>query len=122
GPAPACRCPSSAGSSVARCAATSIETRRSPRRCSMDSDRPRTIGVVTTSRADYSYYRPILRRIVGTPGLRLRLFVTGMHVSETFGLTAAVIEQDGFEIAERVDMLVDGDSPEAVGVSIGTGV
>jgi UDP-hydrolysing UDP-N-acetyl-D-glucosamine 2-epimerase len=88
----------------------------------MASDRPRAIGVVTTSRADYSYYRPILRRIVETPELRLRLFVTGMHMSETFGLTAAAIEQDGFEIAERVEMLVDGDSPEAVAVSIGAGV
>jgi UDP-hydrolysing UDP-N-acetyl-D-glucosamine 2-epimerase len=88
----------------------------------MVSERPRTVGVVTTSRADYSYYRPILRRIVEAPDLRLRLFVTGMHISETFGLTSAAIEGDGFEIAERVDMLVDGDSPEAVAVSIGTGV
>jgi UDP-N-acetylglucosamine 2-epimerase (non-hydrolysing) len=88
----------------------------------MAADRPRMIGVVTTSRADYSYYRPILRRIVDTPGLALRLFVTGMHVSETFGLTATAIEQDGFEIAERVDMLVEGDTPADVAASIGAGV
>jgi UDP-N-acetylglucosamine 2-epimerase (non-hydrolysing) len=88
----------------------------------MAADRSRTIGVVTTSRADYSYYRPILRRIVETPGLALRLYVTGMHMSETFGLTATAVEEDGFEIAERVEMLVDGDTPEAVAASIGAGV
>jgi UDP-N-acetylglucosamine 2-epimerase (non-hydrolysing)/GDP/UDP-N,N'-diacetylbacillosamine 2-epimerase (hydrolysing) len=88
----------------------------------MAAESPRTIGVVTTTRADYSYYRPILRRIVSAPHLRLRLYVTGMHLSRAFGYTVTAIEEDGFEIAERIDMLADGDSPEAIAASIGTGV
>jgi UDP-hydrolysing UDP-N-acetyl-D-glucosamine 2-epimerase len=88
----------------------------------MAADGRRTIGVVTTTRADYSYYRPILRRIVAAPDLRLRLFVTGMHLSHEFGYTVRAIEDDGFEIAERVQMLADGDAPETIAASIGAGV
>ena len=30
--------------------------------------RPRTIAVVTTTRADYSYYRPVLSRLLAADG------------------------------------------------------
>ena len=41
----------------------------------------RTLGAVTTSRSDYGIYRPILRKIVGDPDLRLMLFVGGKEGS-----------------------------------------
>lgn len=81
----------------------------------------RTIGVVTTSRADYGLYQPVLSRIQEDRDLRLRLFVTGMHLSPEFGLTVEAIEEDGFAIDERVDMLLSSDSPEAIAKSMGLG-
>jgi UDP-hydrolysing UDP-N-acetyl-D-glucosamine 2-epimerase len=77
---------------------------------------------VTVGRSDYGIYLSILRRIVAEPGLRLRLFVSGMHLSPEFGRTVNAIEGDGFEIAERIEMLVSSDTPEAIGKSIGLGV
>lgn len=81
----------------------------------------RTIGVVTTSRADYGIYLPLLRRIQAEPGLVLRLLVTGMHLSSRFGMTVKAIEADGFEVAERVKMLSNSDDPAAIAKSMARG-
>lgn len=81
----------------------------------------RTIGVVTVSRSDYGIYLPVLRRIREDSDLRLRLFVTGMHLSPEFGLTVQTIEQDGFEISERVEVLLSSDTPEGIAKSMGLG-
>ena len=82
----------------------------------------RTIAVVTVARSDYGYYRPILRRIQSEPDLRLSLIVAGMHLSPEFGLTARVIEADGFDIDERVETLMSADTPSAIAKSVGVGI
>jgi UDP-hydrolysing UDP-N-acetyl-D-glucosamine 2-epimerase len=81
----------------------------------------KTIGVVTVGRSDYSIYLPILKRIQAEPELRLLLYVGGMHLSPEFGCTAGTIEEDGFDISERVEMLVPSDAPEMVARSMGLG-
>lgn len=80
-----------------------------------------TIGVVTVARSDYGAYLPVLRRVQDDPDLRLYLFVAGMHLSPEFGLTVRAIEQDGFEIAARVEMLLSSDTPEGIAKSMGLG-
>jgi UDP-hydrolysing UDP-N-acetyl-D-glucosamine 2-epimerase len=82
----------------------------------------RTIGVVTVARSDYGIYLPVLRKIQADDELELRLFVSGMHLAPEFGQTVDAIEADGFEIAERVEMLLASDTPEAVAKSMGQGV
>lgn len=82
----------------------------------------RTIGVVTTSRADYSGYRPLLKALEADPDISLRLYVSGMHLSPEFGLTVRAIENDGFEIAERIEVLLSSDTPEAIAKSMGLGL
>ena len=54
--------------------------------------------------------------------LRVALIVAGMHLSPQFGLSVERIEADGFEIADRIEMLLASDTPEAVAKSIGLGV
>lgn len=81
----------------------------------------RTIGVVTVARSDYGIYLPVLRKIKADPGLQLKLIVSGMHLSPEFGLTVKTIEHDGFEIGERVEMLLSSDTPEGIAKSMGLG-
>lgn len=81
----------------------------------------RTLGVVTTSRADYGIYLPVLRRIQAEPSLALRLLVTGMHLLPRFGMTVEAIEADGLEVAERVATLSDSDDPRAIAESMARG-
>jgi UDP-hydrolysing UDP-N-acetyl-D-glucosamine 2-epimerase len=82
----------------------------------------RKIGVVTGSRADYGLLLPVLRAIEAADELELQLYVTGMHLAPEFGSTVRVIEQDGFHIHSRVEMLLAGDSPTAVAKSTGLGL
>jgi GDP/UDP-N,N'-diacetylbacillosamine 2-epimerase (hydrolysing) len=82
----------------------------------------RKICVVTGSRADYGLLRWLMQEIKKDPILELQIMVTGMHLSETFGLTYQEIETDGFKINEKVEVLNDNDSGVSIAKSIGLGV
>ncbi len=69
------------------------------------------IGVLTSSRADYGVYLPLLRKIKADPAFELELLVFGTHLSEKFGMTFKQIELDGFEVETKVETLPDGDLP-----------
>jgi UDP-hydrolysing UDP-N-acetyl-D-glucosamine 2-epimerase len=81
----------------------------------------RRICVVTGSRAEYGLLRPLLDEIRKEPALQLQLIATGMHLSPEFGNTYRVIEEDGFDIDAKVEMLLSSDSPSAIAKSIGIG-
>lgn len=82
----------------------------------------RTLGVVTVARSDYGIYLPVLRKIDEDPDLNLHLIVAGAHLSPEFGLTVSDIEDDGFAIGDRIDMLLSSDTPESVSKSMGLGM
>lgn len=68
------------------------------------------VAVVTGTRADYGLLRPVLRKLAAAKELRLRLLVTGAHLSKNYGGTVAEIEADaqyGIEIAARFDILAE---------------
>lgn len=76
----------------------------------------RTIGVLTTSRAEYGILRPVLKEITADPELELQLFVGGAHLSPEFGYTVQQIE---FPITEQVECLMSSETPEGISKSIG---
>jgi len=80
---------------------------------------PRKICVVTGTRAEYGLLYWLMREIQQDPDLELQLIVTGTHLSPEFGYTVQVIEQDGFPIHERIEMLLASDTPAAVTKSMG---
>jgi UDP-N-acetylglucosamine 2-epimerase (non-hydrolysing) len=71
----------------------------------------RRIAVVTGTRADYGLLRWTMAEIAAHDGLELRVIVTGSHLSDAFGSTWTAIENDGFAIDERVEILGGDDSP-----------
>ncbi|MDP2318083.1 MAG: UDP-N-acetylglucosamine 2-epimerase [Acidobacteriota bacterium] len=82
----------------------------------------RTIGVVTTSRADYGIYLPVLREIESAPGMLVRMMVSGSHLAPEFGMTVRAIEDDGFAIGDRIEVLLSSDTPEATVKSMALGL
>lgn len=82
----------------------------------------RKICVVTGTRAEYGLLRWVMEGIRETPGLELQIIVTGMHLSPEFGLTYREIEQDGFLIDRKVEMLLSSDSPTGLAKSMGLGL
>ena len=83
---------------------------------------PRTICVVTGSRAEYGLLRWLMQEIRNDARLRLQVVATGMHFAARFGATYREIVADGFEINAKVDTLLDADDPVSITKSIGRGV
>jgi len=63
-----------------------------------------------------------MKGIEADPDLELQVIATGMHLSPEFGLTYRVLEQDGFRISEKVEMLLSSDTPVGIAKSMGLGV
>lgn len=82
----------------------------------------RKICVVTGTRADYGLLQGLMSLIAEQPCLELQTLVTGMHLSPEFGLTYRTVEQDGFTIDAKVEMLLSSDSPVGIAKSLGLGV
>ena len=82
----------------------------------------RKICVVTGSRAEYGLLYWVLKGIQEDASLELQIIVTGVHLSPEFGSTWQVIEQDGFTIDAKVEMLLSSDTPVGIAKSIGLGV
>ena len=82
----------------------------------------RTICVVTGSRAEYGLLTPLMKEIEATKDLCLQVVVTGTHLSKDFGETFTVIEEDGFKIDSKVNILMDLDDEVSVSKSIGRAV
>jgi len=80
------------------------------------------VCVVTGGRAEYGLLRWVMEGIRDSNELELQLIVTGMHLSPEFGLTYRVIEEDGFCIDAKVEMLLSSDTPIGVTKSMGLGV
>ena len=82
----------------------------------------RKICVITGTRAEYGLLRWVMQGIKDDPELTLQIIATGMHLSPEFGLTYCEIEQDGFQIDHRVEMLTSSDTPVGIAKSMGLGL
>jgi GDP/UDP-N,N'-diacetylbacillosamine 2-epimerase (hydrolysing) len=80
------------------------------------------ICIITGTRAEYGLLRWVMQGINDDPELTLQIIATGMHLSPEFGLTYKTIEQDGFYIDRKVEMLTSSDTPVGIAKSMGLGL
>lgn len=80
------------------------------------------VGVITGTRAEYGLLKPLITKLEKDVDLELQIIVTGMHLSPEFGLTYQEIEQDGFKISEKNEMLLSSDTPNGITKSIGLAI
>jgi len=80
------------------------------------------ICVITGTRAEYGLLRWVMQGIRDTSDLTLQIIATGMHLSPEFGMTYREIEQDGFTIDRKVEMLTSSDSAVGIAKSMGLGL
>jgi len=78
------------------------------------------IAVFTGTRAEYGLLYWIIKGLNEHTEIELQLIVGGMHLSPEFGYTIQQIIDDGFPIAEKIEMLLSSDS--AVGISKSMGL
>jgi GDP/UDP-N,N'-diacetylbacillosamine 2-epimerase (hydrolysing) len=82
----------------------------------------RKICIITGSRAEYGLLSFLMKEINGSHKLTLQIIATGSHLSSEFGLTYKNIEEDGFVINEKIEMLVSSDTSIGVSKSVGLGI
>jgi len=79
----------------------------------------RRIAVVTGTRAEYGLLYWLMKGLQQDPDFVLQVVVTGAHLSPVHGLTYRNIEQDGFHIDWKVDMLLASGTGSGVTRSLG---
>jgi UDP-hydrolysing UDP-N-acetyl-D-glucosamine 2-epimerase len=82
----------------------------------------RRVCIVVGSRANYSSIKSVMRAVDAHPELTLQLIVAASALLDRFGSVVDLIEEDGFEPAARVTMIVEGETPATMAKSTGLGL
>lgn len=77
------------------------------------------IALLTSSRADYSIYYPLICKIQNSKEIDLDIITFGNHNSLLHGNSSQNILNDGFKLNYKINSLVIGDSPESISDSMG---
>jgi len=77
----------------------------------MGTPRKLKVGILTSSRADYGIYLPLLRKLNNDPFFELNVIAFGTHLLEKYGRTIEFIYNDGFAVTEVENTMSEGDSP-----------
>lgn len=83
---------------------------------------PRKICVVVTARPSYSRVKTVLKAISEHPDLELQLVVAASALLDRYGTAVNYIEGDGFKIAARVYMVLEGENPASMAKTTGLGM
>jgi UDP-N-acetylglucosamine 2-epimerase (non-hydrolysing)/GDP/UDP-N,N'-diacetylbacillosamine 2-epimerase (hydrolysing) len=77
------------------------------------------VCVITGSRAEYGLLSRLMNLIKCDNNLTLQIIATNMHLSPEFGNTFKEIENDGFIINKKVNMLLSSDDSNSTTKSVG---
>ena len=77
------------------------------------------IGVLTSSRADFGIYLPLLQKLKEDAFFELQIIAFGTHLSEAHGYTISEIEQYDLGNIHKIVTIPASDSPEDITKSIG---
>lgn len=76
------------------------------------------IGILTSSRADFGIYLPLLQKLSDDSFFKPSIIAFGTHLSNKFGYTAQEIESYGFDVAYKLKTIPENDTPYAISKSI----
>jgi len=82
----------------------------------------RKICVVVTARPSYSRIKSALAAIKNHKDLELQLVIAGSALLDRYGNAVDFIERDGFKIAAKVFMVLEGENPTTMAKTTGIGV
>ena len=77
------------------------------------------ICIVTASRSEYGLLRWLIDEVKNDDQLILQLVVTGSHLAAEYGLTYTEIENDGYIIDEKIEILLSSSSLAGIVKSMG---
>ncbi|GAB4284943.1 MAG: UDP-N-acetylglucosamine 2-epimerase [Marinilabiliales bacterium] len=77
------------------------------------------IGILTSSRADFGIYLPLLKKLKSDSFFELEIIAFGTHLSKKYGYTINQIEEENFNTIHHIETVPDNDSPMDIGKAIG---
>ena len=78
------------------------------------------IGILTSSRADYSIYIPLINELVSEDAFLVEIIVFGTHMSKKHGFTLDAIKQDSYASIKCVDIgYTSDDTPRGISTAMG---
>jgi len=75
------------------------------------------IGILTSSRADYGIYLPLLQKMKNDDFFDMEIIAFGTHLSKFHGYTLNDIENDNYTIIHKVASLISNDDEQAIATS-----
>lgn len=80
------------------------------------------ICIATGSRAEYGLLEPLIRVLSEDHFFDVRIAVTGTHLKKEFGMTYKQIEDDGYHIDTKIDILPICDTVNATSIAMGRAI
>ncbi len=77
------------------------------------------IGVLTSSRADYGIYLPLLNKLKKDTSFQLEVIAFGTHLSKGHGYTLNEIVKDDYPVIHKISSLISNDDEESISSSYG---
>lgn len=77
------------------------------------------IGVLTSSRADYGIYFPLLLKLKADPFFELEIIAFGTHLSKFHGFTITEIEQNEYNVVHKISSIISNDDEQSISTSYG---
>ena len=75
------------------------------------------IGVLTSSRADYGIYLPLLKKIKEDNYFELEIIAFGTHLSKSHGFTLNAIEEENYSKIHCISSLIANDDEQGIATS-----
>jgi UDP-hydrolysing UDP-N-acetyl-D-glucosamine 2-epimerase len=82
----------------------------------------RKVCVVITARPSYSRIKTALKAINENPELELQVVIAASALLDRYGTAVNYVEKDGFEVAARVYMVLEGENPTSMAKTTGIGL
>jgi UDP-hydrolysing UDP-N-acetyl-D-glucosamine 2-epimerase len=82
----------------------------------------RKVCVVITARPSYSRIKTALCAINDNPDLELQVVIAASALLDRYGTAIDFIERDGFKVAARVYMVLEGENPTSMAKTTGIGL
>jgi GDP/UDP-N,N'-diacetylbacillosamine 2-epimerase (hydrolysing) len=80
------------------------------------------VGILTSSRADFGVYLPLLRKLKSDDEFELSIIAFGTHLSPIHGTTIEEIRSSGFQVAFQVSTAMGADDAESISTSVGVAI
>jgi GDP/UDP-N,N'-diacetylbacillosamine 2-epimerase (hydrolysing) len=77
------------------------------------------IGILTSSRADYGIYLPLLEKMKRDSFFEMEIIAFGTHLSKSHGYTLKDVEKDDYPVIHSVSSLISNDDEQSIASSYG---